>query len=154
MYRTAELINRCCSMQDYENCVERLSRAGIRYVTHLMFGLPGETEETMLKSVSDICRDDLFGIKLHMLYILKHTAIEKLWDRGLVPLMSQEEYISLICDALEIIPRHTTIHRLTGDAPGDLLLAPLWAQYKRDVLNGINREMKRRGSVQGCRVSE
>ena len=152
--QTAELINRGCSMQDYEDCTDRLTRVGIKYVTHLMFGLPGETRETMLRSVEDICRGDLFGIKLHMLYILKHTAIEKKWEEGLVPLMSQEEYISLICDALERIPRHVTIHRLTGDAPGDLLLAPLWAQYKRDVLNGINREMKRRGSVQGCRVPE
>ena len=150
--RTAAIINRCCSMQDYEDCVRRLGRSGIRYVTHLMFGLPGETPATMLKSVADICRDGLFGIKLHMLNVLKDTPLEKMWLQEQVPLMSQEEYISLVCDALEIIPRHVTIHRLTGDAPLDLLRAPLWSQYKKDVLNGINKEMKRRGSVQGCRA--
>ena len=68
--------------------------------------------------------------------------------------MTQDEYISLVCDALERIPREVTIHRLTGDAPLELLCAPLWSQYKREVLNSINREMKKRGSVQGCCVTE
>ena len=107
----------------------------------------------MLQSVSDVCGRNPFGIKLHMLNVLKDTPMEKMWKAGLVPLMEQEEYISLICDALEIIPRQVTIHRLTGDAPLDLLCAPLWSQYKREILNGINREMKRRGSVQGCRIT-
>ena len=151
---TADLINRCCSMQGYQDCSVRLQQHGIRYVTHLMFGLPGETPGIMLRSVSDICRNGLFGIKLHMLNVLKETRLEKMWQEGQVPLMKQEEYISLVCDALEIIPREVTIHRLTGDAPLDLLRAPMWSQYKREILNGINREMKRRGSVQGCRAAE
>lgn len=149
---TANLINRCCSMQDYNDCVRRLDHLGIRYVTHLIFGLPGETPEIMLKSVSDVCQGKPFGIKLHMLNVLKGTPLEIMWQQNLIPIMNQEEYISLVCDALEIIPRHITIHRLTGDAPLDLLCAPLWSQYKRDVLNGINKEMKKRGSVQGCRA--
>lgn len=148
--RTAELINRCCSMKDYEDCTDRLTRLKIRHVTHLMFGLPGETPEMMLRSVSDVCRKEPFGIKLHMLNVLKNTPLEEIWHKGAVPLMEKDEYISLVCDALERIPRHVTIHRLTGDAPLDLLCAPSWSQYKRDILNSINREMKRRGSVQGC----
>lgn len=150
--RTAELINRCCSMKDYDNCTKRLEQLGIRYVTHLMFGLPGETPEMMLRSVTEVCRKNPFGIKIHMLNVLKDTPLEKMWIEGSVPLMKKEEYISLVCDALELIPRRVTIHRLTGDAPLDLLCAPLWSQYKREILNGINREMKRRGSVQGCRA--
>ena len=148
--RTAELINRHCSMKDYDDCTEQLEQMSIRYVTHLMFGLPGETPEMMLRSVSEVCRKNPFGIKIHMLNVLKDTPLEKMWKEGSVPLMRKEEYISLVCDALELIPRQVTIHRLTGDAPLDLLCAPLWSQYKREVLNGINREMKRRGSVQGC----
>lgn len=152
--RTAERINRCCSMKDYDDCTGRLNHLEIRYVTHLMFGLPGETPEMMLRSVSEVCRGKPFGIKFHMLNVLKHTPLEKMWENGEVPLMTQDEYISLVCDALERIPREVTIHRLTGDAPLELLCAPLWSQYKREVLNSINREMKKRGSVQGCRVTE
>lgn len=152
--RTADLINRCCTMEDYDRCTDRLEQAGIRYVTHLMFGLPGETPGRMLQSVIDVCRKKPFGIKLHMLNVLKNTKVEKMWQDGQIPLMTQDEYISLVCDALESIPREVTIHRLTGDAPPDLLCAPEWTLYKKDVLNGINKELKRRGTVQGCRLEK
>lgn len=149
--RTAEMINRQCTLAEYDGCADRLISRGIRVVTHLIYGLPVEDREIMLESTRHVCEKKIFGIKLHMLNILKHTAIEKMWCEGKVSLMDRDEYISLVCDALEIIPREITIHRLTGDAPADLLLAPDWIPDKRAVLNGINRELKRRGSVQGCR---
>lgn len=150
---TAKFINRCCSMADYDNAVSRLESRGIRTVTHLMFGLPGEDRETMLRSVSDVCRHDIFGIKLHMLNVLRGTALGAIYEKEPFHMMTMDEYISLVCDALEIIPRKVTIHRLTGDPPPDLLIAPEWTLYKRNVLNGINRELKRRGTVQGCRAA-
>ncbi|MGI6205992.1 MAG: TIGR01212 family radical SAM protein [Anaerovoracaceae bacterium] len=148
---TARIINRCCTTEEYDDCAGRLISRGIRVVTHLIYGLPGEDRKTMLESTRHICEKKIFGVKLHMLNILKNTAIEKMWRSGEIHLMSRDEYISLVCDALEIIPREITIHRLTGDAPADLLLAPDWIPDKRAVLNGINHELKRRGSVQGCR---
>ncbi|MDD6254749.1 MAG: TIGR01212 family radical SAM protein [Eubacteriales bacterium] len=151
--RTAELINRGCTLAEYDNTADRLIKSGIRVVTHLIFGLPGEDRDTMLRSTEHVCEKDIFGIKFHMLNILKHTAIENMWSSGSVSLMTRDEYISLVCDALEIIPRNITIHRLTGDAPAELLLAPDWIPDKRAVLNGINSELKKRGSVQGCRLA-
>ena len=123
------------------------------FTQNLIFGLPGEDRDTMLRSTEHVCEKDIFGIKFHMLNILKHTAIENMWSSGSVSLMTRDEYISLVCDALEIIPRNITIHRLTGDAPAELLLAPDWIPDKRAVLNGINSELKKRGSVQGCRLA-
>lgn len=191
--RTADLINRCCSTDVYDETVNRLVKAGIRVVTHVIFGLPGESHEDMLETVRHICRAPIFGIKLHLLHLMTGTAMGHEYlcqqadlsfscdksgpvisgdpvqapepgrllpdhpsspdpDRPLIRVMEKDEYISLVADALEIIPAEITMHRLTGDAPPDLLIAPEWCLKKADVLNGINKELKKRGSLQGCRV--
>lgn len=149
---TAERMNRCCTLEEYDHCVDRLLSRNIRVVTHLIFGLPGETEEDMMNSVRHVCGKNIFGIKIHLLNVLKGTRVEQMYLDGQVPLPSREEYIRWAADALELIPENVTIHRLTGDAPQGMLTAPLWAADKRFILNGINKELKRRGSVQGCRA--
>ncbi len=150
--QTADRINRCCSLQEYDDCVRRLHSHHIRVVTHVMFGLPGESSLDMMHTVRHVCREPIFGIKIHMLNILKGTRIEAMYRNNLFRLPERDEYISLVCDALEIIPEPVTIHRLTGDAPSELLIAPDWIPDKRYILNHINQELKRRGSIQGCRV--
>ena len=144
-------INRGYDLPVYDETVRQLRSRNIPFVTHLIMGLPGETKKQMEESVRYVCGGDPFGIKLHLLNIVRGSAMETLYE-GYTPFSSPEEYISLIADMLEIIPPHITIHRLTGDVPRKLLIAPEWSYKKRTILNGIEKEMRRRGSCQGCRL--
>lgn len=167
---TAALVNRCCTTKIYDECVERLISRGIRVVTHIIFGLPGESRDDMINTVRHVCNQKIFGVKIHLLHIMKNTVLgdaftychntssdnerpkEPIYSTDIIP-MSKEDYINTVADALEIIPAEITIHRLTGDAPADLLIEPLWSRDKKSVLNGINMELKRRGTFQGCHSS-
>ena len=119
-----------------------------------------------MNSVRHVVSKNIFGVKLQLLHIMKHTDLAVQWqeerrrtdasfstDPFIRPL-EKEEYISMIADALEIIPADVTIHRLTGDAPKETLLAPLWSRDKKSVLNGINMELKRRSALQGSRAKK
>lgn len=148
---TAVLINRCYPLSVFHQAAAALSQLQIKTVVHLILGLPGETREDMLESVRYVCNQDIFGVKLHLMNVLKNTRLAEFYpDRIHIP--KKEEYISLVVDALEIIPQHITIHRVTADAPRHLLIAPDWGYEKRSVLNGINKEFKLRGSYQGIRL--
>ncbi|MBR0138983.1 MAG: TIGR01212 family radical SAM protein [Firmicutes bacterium] len=148
---TARLINRCYPSEVYDEACLKLKARGIRTVTHLILGLPGETKEDMLASARHVFSFDPYGIKLHMLHVMKDTPLAEMYpDR--CPLMSMDEYVSLVCDILEETPQSVTIHRLTGDAPKELLIAPDWTRNKHAVLNAIQREFKARGTRQGIRL--
>ena len=95
---------------------------------------------------------DIQGIKLHLLHLMTNTRMQRDYHEGRLQLMSQDEYVKVICDQLEIIPKHIVIHRITGDAPRDMLIGPMWSLNKWEVLNAIETEMRRRGSVQGCKA--
>jgi shikimate kinase len=125
-----------------------LATAGVRTVVHLIFGLPGETREDMMASVDYVAACSPFGVKFHQLYVMKGTAIAG-WPEQQLRMLEKDQYISFIVDALERLPQQITVHRLTGDAPEDSLIAPLWCLDKRSVLNGIQKEFKRRGTFQG-----
>ncbi len=145
---TARLINRCYPLSVFDQAVSALSVLDIKTVVHLILGLPGESREDMLTSIHRSCSKDIFGIKLHLMNVLKDTKLAEFYpDRIHIP--KKEEYINLVVDALEIIPQHITIHRVTADAPRHLLIAPEWGYEKRSILNGIQKEFKRRGSYQG-----
>lgn len=145
---TAAAINRCYPLQVFEEAADRLARLGIRTVVHLILGLPGETREMMLESVDFVCRRQPFGIKLHLLNVIKGSPMETLCP-DYVSFETMEEYISLAADAIQRIPPSVTIHRITGDAPRNLLISPSWSYEKRAVLNGINRELLRRKQAAG-----
>ena len=148
---TARLINRCYPLEVFDRAVDELSGLGIKTVVHLIFGLPGESRQDMITSVRYVCSKDIFGVKLHLLNVLKDTKLAEYYpDRLHIP--TKEEYINLVVDALEIIPKHITIHRVTADAPRHLLIAPEWSYEKRTILNGIRKEFKNRGSFQGIRA--
>jgi len=149
---TAGILNRCYSFSDFDAAVLNLSTHHIKTVVHLIFGLPGETKKQMLESVKRVCSYDPFGIKIHLLNVVAGSAMETLYP-GYVPFTDLDEYVSLVCDALEIIPPRITIHRLTADTPRKLLIAPEWSYQKRTILNNVYREMKRRNRVQGCYFS-
>ena len=148
---TAKNINRCYHFSDFDTAMKKLSALEVKSVVHLILGLPGETKEQMLESVKIVCKYNPFGIKLHLLNIIEGSAITTLYPEY-VPFDSIDEYVNLVCDALEIIPPDITIHRLTADAPRKLLIAPKWSYKKRTILNNIYKEMKSRGSWQGCKL--
>lgn len=145
---TAAAMNLCHCLSDYDNAVKRLSAHNIRIVTHLILGLPGETREMMLESVRYVCQRPVFGMKLHMLNIVRGSGMETSFS-GYVPFETMSDYTDILIDALEIIPPEITIHRISGDAPRDILISPAWSYKKRTILNEIHRKMSKRNTWQG-----
>lgn len=156
---TARAMNLCHNRADYDDAVCRLAGRGIRVVTHLILGLPGESREMMLESVRYACRDigtgigtgsprRIFGLKLHMLNVVRGSGMAAAMP-DYVPFDSMEEYIDLLISALEIVPPDITLHRISGDAPRATLIAPAWSYKKRTILNNIHKEMRRRDTWQG-----
>ena len=148
---TAAGFNRCWKTEEFGKAARELSAIGVRYVVHLMLGLPGETKDDMLASAQYAASFRPFGIKIHMLHLMKGTRMGEGYLNTPFPLLSMQEYVSTVCDILEMMPPETTVHRLTGDAPADMLIAPDWTRNKHTVLNCIQQEFARRGTYQGCR---
>ena len=146
---TADLMGIGYHADVYDRAVDDLLSRGIKVVTHLILGLPGETREMMLGSVRHICSRDIFGIKLHLMNIVRSSRLYEMMP-DYVPFDSIDEYVDLVIDCLEIIPPEITIHRLTGDVPRRLLVSPEWSYRKRSILNSINRELKERDTYQGA----
>jgi radical SAM protein (TIGR01212 family) len=147
--KTADYINRCYENEVYEKAAAELERRGIRYVTHLILGLPGESREDMLRSAEYVNSFDPFGLKLHMLHVMENTRLGEMYKDQPFELLSLDDYVGIVCDIRESTPREVTVHRLTGDAPQDALIAPEWTRNKHTVLNAIQQEFKRRGTYQG-----
>ena len=137
--QTAKLINRCYETSDYDDAVKRLKKYGVNVITHVIFGLPGETEEQMIESVKHAVDAGTDGIKFTCLYVLKDTVLEQMWRSGSFEVLGREEYFDIVEKAIKILPSDIVIHRLTGDGPKKLLLAPMWTADKRSVINYINR---------------
>ncbi|WP_240075957.1 TIGR01212 family radical SAM protein [Enterococcus faecalis] len=147
---TSAAINRAHDYQTYLDGVAKLRKHGIRVCTHLINGLPGETPAMMRENVRRTIQDsDIQGIKLHLLHLMTNTKMMRDYNEGRLQLMSKEAYVSVICDQLEMIPPEIVIHRLTGDAPFETIIGPMWSLKKWEVLNAIYAEMKRRNSYQG-----
>ncbi|EGO6559221.1 TIGR01212 family radical SAM protein [Enterococcus faecalis] len=147
---TSAAINRAHDYQTYLDGVAKLRKHGIRVCTHLINGLPGETPAMMRENVRRTIQDsDIQGIKLHLLHLMTNTKMMRDYNEGRLQLMSKEAYVSVICDQLEMIPPEIVIYRLTGDAPFETIIGPMWSLKKWEVLNAIDAEMKRRNSYQG-----
>lgn len=138
---TAKLINRGYSLDTFNKAVKDLKSIGINVVVHLILGLPYESEEMILESVDYVCKIGVDGIKLQLLHVLKDTKLEEMYKNGEFEVLGKNEYIDLLLKCIHIIPNNIVIHRLTGDAPKNILVAPLWSADKKDVLNSINREL-------------
>jgi len=122
---------------------------GLQVCVHVILGLPGESREQMLATADEMARLRVDGIKIHLLHVLKGTPLGDLYQQGNIEMLEQDAYVSLVADFLERLHPGTFIHRLTGDGPRDLLLAPLWSLNKWEVLNAIDAELEKRGSCQG-----
>ncbi|THF73037.1 TIGR01212 family radical SAM protein [Cohnella fermenti] len=146
---TSKLINRAHDTACFEDAVARLRARGIRVCAHIIYGLPGEDREMMLETGRRVARMDVQGIKIHLLHLMRKTPMVRQWKEGLLRFLERDEYIGLVADTLELLPPEMIVHRLTGDAPRDLLIGPMWSLDKWPVLNGIDAELIRRGTWQG-----
>jgi hypothetical protein len=146
---TAELINRGHTFGTFLDSFEKLKNMEIRTCVHMINGLPGETREMMLETAEKVSDLHPACIKIHMLHITKGTKLSEMYKEDPFPLLSKEEYISLVCDQIELTAPDIVIERVTGDGDKRILEAPLWTCDKRSVLNGIDKELRRRDSFQG-----
>lgn len=137
--KTADYIRRGYPLSVYDKAVEELKRRDIEIITHVILGLPGESREDMLESVRYVGDSGVQGIKLQLLHVLKGTDLEKDYKAGLFKCLTMEEYIDLIADSLDILPEDIIIHRMTGDGPKRILVAPEWSADKKRVLNELNK---------------
>ncbi|WMJ85934.1 TIGR01212 family radical SAM protein [Anaerocolumna sp. MB42-C2] len=142
---TAAFIRRGYPLSVFEDAVKRLQENGLTVIVHVIIGLPGESVPDMLETVRYVSSIPVQGIKLQLLHILKDTDLSKYS----FPILTLEQYVDIIIKCLEIIPKNIVIHRITGDGPKNLLMAPLWSSNKKLVLNRINQELKIRNTWQG-----
>lgn len=147
--KTAAYIRRGYSLSCFDAAAANLRARSIDVIVHAILGLPGETKKMILDTMRYLGSQDIQGIKLQLLHILSGTDLAADYEAGKFSALSMDEYVSLVIECLEILPPQLVIHRITGDGPKSLLLAPLWSSRKRDVLNTIHREMKRKNTWQG-----
>ena len=146
---TAGLIRRGYPLSCFEEAVRNLSSIGVWTVVHLILGLPGETEDMMLESVRYLNSLPIHGVKFSMLHILKGTDLADIYLEKPFPVFTMESYVNLILQCIGNLRSDIVIHRLTGDGPKDLLIAPLWSLRKRTVLNNIAHQLKVQDIRQG-----
>lgn len=143
--RTASAMNRCYTLDVFENAYARLKKSEIPVVVHVILGLPGESRDDMLKTVDYLSKlnPTLDGIKLQLLHVIQGTALAEMYKKNPFPLPTLEEYCALIGDCLKILPRNTVVHRITGDGAKKNLIAPLWSADKKKVLNTIKNYLEK-----------
>lgn len=146
---TSRLINRAHDTDCYLQAVQKLRKHNIRICTHIIYGLPQESHEMMIETAKAVARMDVQGIKLHLLHLMRKTPMVKQYEAGLLRFLEMDEYVKLIVDSLEILPPEMIVHRVTGDAPRDLIVGPMWSLKKWEVLNAIDAELRRRDTWQG-----
>jgi radical SAM protein (TIGR01212 family) len=146
---SAKKINRGYKLKVFEEAIENLKKRNIDFVVHSIFGLPGESKEDMIKTVRYIAHSGAKGVKFHLLHLMKNTPLVRLYEKGELEFLSQEDYIELLCKSIEMLPEDMVVHRLTGDAPRNLLIGPVWSLRKWEVLNSIDKAMVDNDVYQG-----
>lgn len=146
---TSKLINRGHDLKCFDDMVKKLRNRNINVVVHIINGLPYETKEMMLETAKYLSDLDIQGIKIHMLHILKDTALANLYDKEHFHVLTREEYVDIVCSQLELLRDDIVIHRITGDPNPNDLIEPTWLIKKFGVLNEIDKEMVKRDSYQG-----
>ncbi len=151
--RTSILINRCHTLDNFVNMVNKLRKRNIDVVVHIINGLPYETHDMMIDTVKYLSKLDIQGIKIHALSILKGTKLESMYNETHFKIMSRNEYINTVCDQLEYLREDIVVHRITGDPMVSELVEPEWLIKKTTILNDIDKEMRRRNSYQGIKTT-
>ena len=148
---TSKLINRCHTLECFDNMVKKLRDRNINVVVHIINGLPYETKEMMLDTVRHLNKLDIQGIKIHMLTILKNTPLEKYYENNKFKILTKEEYIDIVISQLELLDEKIVINRITSDPDPKDLIEPSWLIKKFCLLNDIDKEMKKRNTYQGIK---
>lgn len=144
-----KLINRCSTTDSFVNCVNELNKRNIKVLVHIINGIPYENKEDMLNTIKFIKKLNIWGVKIHMLQVLKDTALENLYKKEGFKILSKEEYVDIVVSQLELLDENIVINRLTGDPKKEDLIEPYWVLKKFCVLNDIDKEFVKRNSYQG-----
>ena len=148
---TSKIINRGHDYKTFLEGVEKLKSKNIKTVVHIINGLPGEDYNMTMETAKAVADLNVHGIKIHLLHVIKNTPMARMLEKNMMSLMTQDDYVNLVCDQLEILPPEMVIHRLTGDGKKEDLVGPLWSLKKWEVLNAIDDTMKARDSYQGIK---
>ncbi len=146
---TLKFINRGHTLKEFIEAIEKTSKRNIKICVHIIVGLPYEDYDMIMKTAKFIANLPIHGLKIHCLLILKGTLLEKIYEKEKFKLLTMDEYVKIVADILEILPKNLVIQRLTADGYRDIFIAPEWAKNKLKVLNAINRELENRNSYQG-----
>ena len=146
---TLKYINRGHDIANFEECVKKLKKLGIKIVVHIIDGLPGETEAMMLDTIKYLNRLDIDGIKIHSLFIVKNTTLAMMNEKNKIKTLSKEEYIDILYKQIRLLKPSIVVHRLMGDPRKEDLIEPLWAVKKIDILNGLVKKLKAEKAYQG-----
>lgn len=146
---TATYIRRGYSLDVFENAIANLQIRNIPAIVHIILGLPGENNNMVMETIHYLNKLSIFGIKLQLLHVLRDTDLAKDYTSGTFETLSKEEYMNLLIACIKNLSPEIVIHRLTGDGPKDLLIAPTWSLYKRDFFNTLHRHLKITGEYQG-----
>lgn len=146
---TTKLINRCHSLECFDNMVKKLRERNINVIVHIINGLPNETKEMMVETIKYLNKFDIQGVKIHMLSILKNTPLESYYQKKPFHVLTKDEYIDIICDQLEQLNPNIVINRITGDPKKEDLITPDWLFKKFVVINDIDKEFNKRDTYQG-----
>ncbi|MFC1538905.1 TIGR01212 family radical SAM protein [Candidatus Latescibacterota bacterium] len=146
---TLKLINRGHTYQDFKDAASRTRARGIEVCAHVILGLPGENKENMLATAKALGELEIQAVKIHLLYVIRGTALHEMYERGDFRFLTREEYTDIVCDFLALLPRDTVIHRLTGDPHPGELVAPLWALEKEANINAIRDNLRCKNIWQG-----
>ncbi|CDZ74384.1 radical SAM protein [Peptoniphilus sp. ING2-D1G] len=142
--KSIEFIKRGYSHGIFHENIKKLEKNHIKYLVHIIFGLPTETKKEMLETVDYVSKLHPFGVKFHSLYIQNDAPLYQYYKHNPFKLLSKDEYVQLVCDTIEMLPKDVVIHRLTGDANKEKLIAPLWSADKLSVISAIDKELKDR----------
>lgn len=145
-------INRCHSYKDFLDGFNKLKARNINVCVHIINGLPNETKEMMLDTVKAVARLGVHSVKLHLLHVIRETKIAQEYENGEFNLLSLDDYVDIICDQIELLPKEIIIQRITGDGDKSTLIGPLWSTNKLVVMNSIDKELVRRNSYQGIKA--
>ena len=149
---TSKFINRCHTLECFENCVEELRKRNINVVVHIINGLPYETKEMMIETIKYLNQLDIQGIKIHMLSILKDTKLNLIYKEKPFHILTRDEYVDIVCTQLEYLRPEIVINRITGDPKKEDLVEPDWLVKKFCVMNEIDKEMVKRNIYQGDKL--
>ncbi len=149
--KSAKIINRGYEFSVFDDTIPKLIKNNLKIVVHVIVGIPDETKEETLETIKYLSKINIWGIKIHLLHIIRDTELHRYYEKSQFKVYGKEEYIDFVVEIIENLNKNIVIHRLTGDGTWSTLIAPLWSKDKRGVLNGINKSLKEKETYQGKR---